>query len=220
MPKPIVLWGSAGHAKVLREFLDRGDYRLVAVFDNDASVAAPFPDVPLFHGAEGFARWRQAFGAHAVAGVAAIGGARGQDRLKIHELFDRHGIEVPVLVHPTAFIAASARLGRGTQVLAHAAVCAEARLGDACIVNTRGSVDHECVLGHGVHVAPGAVLAGCVSVGDCSMIAVGAVVLPRVRIGRNVVIGAGSVVTRDVPDDAVAFGAPARIQRRRRSPDA
>ena len=33
---------------------------------------------------------------------------------------------------------------------------------------------------------------------------------PGVRIGNNVVIGAGSVVSRDVPDNVVAYGNPAR----------
>ena len=37
------------------------------------------------------------------------------------------------------------------------------------------------------------------------------VINPGVTIGENALIGAGSVVTRDVPDNAVAFGNPARI---------
>lgn len=39
------------------------------------------------------------------------------------------------------------------------------------------------------------------------------VVLPGVTIGNNVVVGAGSVVTKDIPDDAVVAGNPARILR-------
>jgi maltose O-acetyltransferase len=41
----------------------------------------------------------------------------------------------------------------------------------------------------------------------------GVIVCPGVTIGRNAVIGAGSVVTKDVPDDVVAFGQPARVVR-------
>jgi acetyltransferase-like isoleucine patch superfamily enzyme len=86
-------------------------------------------------------------------------------------------------------------------------------IGDACIVNSSANVDHECVLGHGVHIAPGATLTGCVEVGDRSFIAAGAVVLPRIKIGSDSIIGAGSVVTRDIPDNVIAFGSPARIIR-------
>ena len=45
------------------------------------------------------------------------------------------------------------------------------------------------------------------------MIGAGAVVLPNLRIGRDAVVGAGAVVTRDVPDNAVVYGNPARVQR-------
>lgn len=37
------------------------------------------------------------------------------------------------------------------------------------------------------------------------------IVLPGVTIGDNVVIGAGSIVSRDIPSDTVAVGAPARV---------
>ncbi len=38
-----------------------------------------------------------------------------------------------------------------------------------------------------------------------------ATILPGVKIGRNALIGAGSVVTKDVPENAVAAGNPAKI---------
>jgi maltose O-acetyltransferase len=41
----------------------------------------------------------------------------------------------------------------------------------------------------------------------------GAILLPGVTIGQNAVVGAGSVVTRDVPENAVVAGNPARVIR-------
>ena len=47
---------------------------------------------------------------------------------------------------------------------------------------------------------------------NCS-IGSGSVILPGVIIGENSMIGAGSVVTKDIPDNAVAFGNPCRVYR-------
>jgi maltose O-acetyltransferase len=51
---------------------------------------------------------------------------------------------------------------------------------------------------------------GKVDVGNRVFIGAGTIVLPGVSIGNNVVVGAGSVVSRDIPDDVVAVGNPAR----------
>jgi len=53
-----------------------------------------------------------------------------------------------------------------------------------------------------------------VEVGDGSFVGYGTVILPNVRIGMYAIIGANSVVSHDVPDYAVAAGAPARIIKR------
>lgn len=37
------------------------------------------------------------------------------------------------------------------------------------------------------------------------------IILPGVTIGNNVVIGAGAVVSKDIPDNSVAVGVPARV---------
>lgn len=36
-------------------------------------------------------------------------------------------------------------------------------------------------------------------------------ILPGVNIGNNVIIGAGAIVTKDIPDNSVAVGVPARV---------
>lgn len=216
MPRPLIIWGASGHAKVLAEFAADLGYEVVALFDNDRQVASPLPGVPVFHGLAGFLSWRQRSEHRELAGLAAIG-SPGSARLEIQDLFLEHGIEVVQAVHPRAFVARSAQMGKGCQIMAQAAVCADARLGDQCIVNTAASADHECVLGAGVHLAPGVRLAGLVRVGAGTFVGAGAVVLPRLSIGEDSLIGAGSVVTRDVPANVVVCGCPARIVRSHQS---
>lgn len=52
-----------------------------------------------------------------------------------------------------------------------------------------------------------------VIIGNNVWIGGGAIILPGVTIGSNVVIGAGSVVTKDIPDNVIAYGNPCRIRK-------
>jgi len=52
-----------------------------------------------------------------------------------------------------------------------------------------------------------------IQIGDNVWIGGNTVVLPGITIGNNVTIGAGSVVTKDIPDNLLAFGNPCKIIR-------
>lgn len=210
--KQIIFWGATGHAKVLREAVGHHGYELVAVFDNNRDVHPPFPDVPLHYGVEGFKAWLREHGFSETEALVTIGGASGRDRLEIQNFLKRNGVRPATVIHPTAFVAKNATIEEGSQIIANATVGVETEVGKACIINTAASVDHESVLEDGVHIAPGAVLAGSVRVGSHTLVGVGAVVLPWIKIGSDVTIGAGAVVTKDVPDGVVAYGNPAKIQ--------
>lgn len=48
-------------------------------------------------------------------------------------------------------------------------------------------------------------------VGENAKIGANTTILPGIKIGKNSLIGAGSVVTKDIPDDSVACGNPAKV---------
>ncbi len=50
-----------------------------------------------------------------------------------------------------------------------------------------------------------------ITIGDCVWIGAGCIVQGGVSIGSNSVIGAGSVVTKDVPENVIAFGNPCKV---------
>jgi maltose O-acetyltransferase len=53
-----------------------------------------------------------------------------------------------------------------------------------------------------------------IKIGNNVWLGGGVIILPGVRIGDNTVVGAGAVVTKDLPENVVAVGNPARIIRR------
>ena len=140
--------------------------------------------------------------------LLGFGDAPGRQNL-VEEL-EVASVELPVLLHPTACVSRSARLGVGSQVLAGGYVGPGAAVGAGGLVNTGAIVEHDVTLGAGTVVGPGTVLSGRVSVGSGSEIGAGAVVLPDRTIGERARVGAGAVVTRDVPAGATVVGNPAR----------
>ena len=60
-------------------------------------------------------------------------------------------------------------------------------------------------------IASDADLFGKILIGNNVHIGEDVTIMPNVRIGNNVVIGCGAVVTKDIPDNSVAVGIPARV---------
>jgi len=117
------------------------------------------------------------------------------------------------LVDPTVPRSRSLAHGQGLYVNAGCTLGAASEFGEWVFINRGASIGHHARFGDFVSVGPGAVVSGSVTLGRGSVIGAGAVVLPELHIGSNCVLGAGSVVTKDVPDNCLVLGSPAKVIR-------
>jgi UDP-perosamine 4-acetyltransferase len=204
-----VIYGSRpdGHARVAVELLsDLAGLELVGLVDDESENAEHVvAGLSVICGGDDLARLRRD-GIEAV--VLGFGAGRG--RCRVIERVIEAGLELPVLVHPAATVASSARLDIGAQVLPGAVIGPGAALGRGVLVNSGAIVEHDCRLDDGAVVYSGAVLAGRVSVGPESEIGAGAVIVPDVHVGRLARVGAGATVVDDVAAGLTVVGVPAR----------
>lgn len=101
----------------------------------------------------------------------------------------------------------------GVIILDNVCISNSVKIGEGSMIYYNSIITHDCVLGEYVEVAPSVSILGRATIGDFTQIGANATILPDINIGRNVIIGAGAVVTKDIPDDSVAMGVPAKISR-------
>lgn len=54
-------------------------------------------------------------------------------------------------------------------------------------------------------------MVGCIEIGDNVFVGSDVIILPNCKIGNNVIVGAGSLITKDIPNDSVVAGVPAKV---------
>lgn len=83
--------------------------------------------------------------------------------------------------------------------------------GIAVVLHARTVIGKNCMIGQGVTIGGKSGWYEVPVIGDNVHISAGARILGPVRIGNNVIIGANAVVVKDVPDNCIVAGIPAKI---------
>jgi sugar O-acyltransferase (sialic acid O-acetyltransferase NeuD family) len=197
-PTTIVIFGGGGHGKALIDLLRvLGTYRIVGIVDDGMDPGETLLGLPILGGSEQLAILYEQGVRQAINAVGGIGSVAV--RINVFKRLSEAGFVCPAVVHPTAFIEASAELSAGVQVFPQAYVGTQARLGFGSIVNSGAIVSHDCQLGETANISPGALLAGEVQIGDGALVGMGATINLRVKVGAGARIGNGATVKADVP---------------------
>lgn len=132
------------------------------------------------------------------------------------QLFMRYsklGCKFGSLISPRAMVSKSSQLGEGV-VLQRGVNISSKTVVERCVkFNIAATVMHDSHIGMFTTIAPNAVVLGNVKIGSGCYVGANSTILPNITIGKNSIIGAGAVVTKNMPDNVVVAGNPARILR-------
>ena len=212
--KQVILIGAGKHAVLLAEKIFEDPHlELLGFIDNET---VKLPEFILKKGYKvlgddnSLVKYRGDFYFH-----LALGGELIEARKRLIDKIDHVNLKMISVIHQTAYISPTAILGRGVTVLINSIVHTNAKIGDFSCINNGAIVEHDCTLGNNIFIQPYGVLAGSVKVGNNTVVGMGASVKEGIAIGANCLIGACSFVNKDLPDNSVAYGVPARIVHKR-----
>ena len=190
MSKPkIILIGAGGHAHACIDVIEQHDQYQIAGLVGMAEemhthhlgyrVIAADDDLP-----ELAKKYQYA--------LITVGQILSPDRrIRLYQQATELGLQLPVIIAPSAHVSRHATIGSGTIVMHGAIVNAAAKVGDNCIINTRALIEHDAMVEDHCHISTGAILNGRVNVGTGSFIGSACVIKDGVSIGKDCVVGMG-----------------------------
>ena len=204
--KLIALLGAGGHGKVAAEIAEQLGWGAIHFFDKSWPELSKCGHWDIVGGEKELLEHLSDYQAVFVS----IGDNKvRKDKVKLLENADANLIS---LISPAAIISKYTNIENASLVVQGAIINAYTTLGKGVIVNTGACIDHDCVISNFAHICPNVSLAGEIKVGDNTLIGIGSSVTQQVKIGSETIVGAGSVVIRDIPNQKIACGVPAKVK--------
>jgi len=184
-------------------------WRLLGYLDDDAALSGRcLEDIPVLGGLEELKHLPN-------ASVVVCTGRPDNyvSRPLIVKAFGLPAERYATIVHPTAAVPPSSRIGPGSVLLAYAALTAAVSIGSHVAVMPHATLTHDDVVEDFATLASGVGLGGGVRIGQCAYVGAGALIRENRAVGSCALVGMGSVVISDVPAREVWAGVPARYVR-------
>jgi sugar O-acyltransferase (sialic acid O-acetyltransferase NeuD family) len=146
--------------------------------------------------------------------LITLGVVKPHLRKKVRETFkDLDDNSYVSLISKNSDVSDTIDIGKGVVINTMSCIAGHTKIGDFVFINRNVSIGHHTVIGEYSTINPGVNIAGNVTIGECCQIGIGVNIIDGVKIGDNTIIGAGSLVTKDIPDNVVAYGNPCKIIR-------
>lgn len=206
----MVIVGAGGHAREILSVIEEQEVTNRIIFFDNISGERKFYNYDVLTRIEDVLLEFERDNSYALA----IGGQKS--KRDINSLFLNLKGKPLSIISRTAFVGPhNTILGVGLNIMREVFISNSVSIGNYTLLNHRSSVHHDVTVGQFCEISPSVQLLGGCKIGDFCFVGAGSIILPNVVVGNNVTIGAGSVVNKNVGDDVVVYGVPARTMKRK-----
>jgi sugar O-acyltransferase (sialic acid O-acetyltransferase NeuD family) len=115
------------------------------------------------------------------------------------------------IISTEARVSHNAYIGRGTIICPGAHISVDVRIDDNCVINCNSIIGHDVTIDQNSVISSQVNLGGNVQISKNAFVGMGALIRERVKVGSNSIVGMGSSVHKDVPENTLCVGNPARV---------
>ena len=129
---------------------------------------------------------------------------------KVTEKMLKRGAKFYTLIHKTASISPSSKIGEGTIIQSYVGVDAGVKIGEHCLIQSQTILGHDVEVGDYTRIDCRVMCVGGVMIGNNVNLHTGCVINHKVIVDDNATVGACSFVIRKVHKNTHVFGVPAK----------
>lgn len=207
MKENCIIVGAGTHGVVYAEYL-KEIYEVVGFIDDDAKlIGTKVNQIEVLGGFEYLLSEVDC----SIPIFVPIGNTSVKKRF-LEALWNR-GFSTPNYISPTADIHSSVKIAnRAVYILQGSVVMPLTEIKEGVMINTNSNVAHHVVIEPYTFISSGANIGASLTIREGAFLGIGCTIMTGVKeIGANATIGAGAVVIRDVPQNAVMSGVPAKL---------
>jgi len=199
------IYGSGGAGRSAKEIAEIQGIWSELIFIDDTVPSDIFKGIKRMP----FEEFKRSYSTEHSKVVIAVG--EPEYKILLYNRVKECGYSFGNVIHPSVYISPDAELGNGIIAQLGAVIAVDAKIGNNVTLEQYVVVEHDAVVDDHVQISAFVMLAGHAKVGSGTYIGIGVPVRDRITIGTNSIIGMGSVVQKDIPDNVIVMGNPARV---------
>jgi len=135
------------------------------------------------------------------------------DRIKLFRDLKIPDESMFTFVHPLSFVSPSVKLAPGVVVMPNASISCGTKIGKCCLIMSNVTIGHDNNIDEHCFFTASSCLGSYLEIEEGVWVGMNATIRGKQKIGKHSAIGIGSIVTKDVPENELWIGSPAKFHK-------